>query len=483
MANAVPTTCIRVYDEAAPNPELEADPPLPTSVVRLKPHRPESCMSLRAALLLIHPYLLSVAVALSSLLLPRTSAAQDHKPTDMTDFRGMTATIKDSNTIEIAGDDNSIGINCPGNNSLTALVFAGRGKLLLVADSGGQVHAHDMQTLIRRQTIQAHKGAISALAASSDGAYFATGGADNCVKLWDARGLREIAATGSPAPISSLAVLASNKVAITHIAGTVGETVRIWDVTRRHSKTFPVSAFLAAFEPHPARSRLVQAQRKTIPIPPRMEWPASSAAKLGAKLRTWTSARGGYTTRAEFLGITHGKIRLAVQDGRIIDVFFEELSEADQAFVRNQHSKQQASNRQGQYGPTRLAKVKEKATSGTESSADRQGPERPDGPRVAFDTLRHDFGSLTSASPVRHKFRFRNTGTRPLLITNVKPGCSCTKVSYYDDQIAPDEVGEISILLDTKDLKDEFFRTISVTTNDPSKPVLQLELIGKMDRT
>jgi hypothetical protein len=44
------------------------------------------------------------------------------------------------------------------------------------------------------------------------------------------------------------------------------------------------------------------------------------------------------------------------------------------------------------------------------------------GPRISFDELSHDWGTVLQGTKVLHTYRFRNTGTAVLRITNVKPG-------------------------------------------------------------
>ena len=44
------------------------------------------------------------------------------------------------------------------------------------------------------------------------------------------------------------------------------------------------------------------------------------------------------------------------------------------------------------------------------------------GARISFDELSHDWGTVLQGTKVLHTYRFRNTGTAVLRITNVKPG-------------------------------------------------------------
>ena len=58
-------------------------------------------------------------------------------------------------------------------------------------------------------------------------------------------------------------------------------------------------------------------------------------------------------------------------------------------------------------------------------SDDDLGPPPPPaegGPRISFDQLTHDWGTVLQGAKVEHTYRFSNTGSSVLRITNVKPG-------------------------------------------------------------
>ena len=43
-------------------------------------------------------------------------------------------------------------------------------------------------------------------------------------------------------------------------------------------------------------------------------------------------------------------------------------------------------------------------------------------PRISFEEKDHDFGNAVAGTILRHSFRFRNIGEKPLFIENVKAG-------------------------------------------------------------
>lgn len=75
-----------------------------------------------------------------------------------------------------------------------------------------------------------------------------------------------------------------------------------------------------------------------------------------------------------------------------------------------------------------------------------------------------DYGNVykDSDSGVR-VFEFTNTGTAPLVITNVQSTCGCTVPSKPNDPIAPGKKGEISVKYNMN--PGPIRKTISVETN------------------
>ncbi len=64
---------------------------------------------------------------------------------------------------------------------------------------------------------------------------------------------------------------------------------------------------------------------------------------------------------------------------------------------------------------------------------------------ISFDDTKHDFGTITEGEKVKHAYKFKNTGSNPLLISNAVASCGCTVPSYPKKPIAPGEEGEIIV--------------------------------------
>lgn len=71
-------------------------------------------------------------------------------------------------------------------------------------------------------------------------------------------------------------------------------------------------------------------------------------------------------------------------------------------------------------------------------------------PIITWDKNTHDFGDITQGEKVEHTFKFTNTGSEPLVITNVEVTCGCTTPKGWPrDPINPGGKGEITVQFDS----------------------------------
>lgn len=104
--------------------------------------------------------------------------------------------------------------------------------------------------------------------------------------------------------------------------------------------------------------------------------------------------------------------------------------------------------------------------------------ENTDGPRITFDKVRHHFGSIWHAEKVTYAYTFKNSGTEPLIIKDVKTSCGCTKPTYPKEPIAPGEAGEVEVTYNSVGKQGGQRATIRVITNDAIQPETVLKLLG-----
>jgi hypothetical protein len=67
------------------------------------------------------------------------------------------------------------------------------------------------------------------------------------------------------------------------------------------------------------------------------------------------------------------------------------------------------------------------------------------GPVLTLEKTAHDFGDIQQGEVVEHVFKFTNTGTEPLIITNVQASCGCTTPQWTKEPVMPGGKGEIKV--------------------------------------
>ncbi len=88
----------------------------------------------------------------------------------------------------------------------------------------------------------------------------------------------------------------------------------------------------------------------------------------------------------------------------------------------------------------------------------------------------HDFGEVAEGEIVEFNFRFKNTGTAPLVVTNVSASCGCTVPEKPEQPIRPGETGFIKAKFDSDKRPGETMKTVTVTSNtSPAFPELILK--------
>ena len=83
-----------------------------------------------------------------------------------------------------------------------------------------------------------------------------------------------------------------------------------------------------------------------------------------------------------------------------------------------------------------------------------------------LDTL-VSIGTINMGEKAQVKFRCKNTGTKPLIITNARPGCGCTVADFTKEPIAPGGEGWVTGAFDSKKIHGggDIHKTIIVSTN------------------
>lgn len=87
------------------------------------------------------------------------------------------------------------------------------------------------------------------------------------------------------------------------------------------------------------------------------------------------------------------------------------------------------------------------------------------GPVMTFEKTEIDYGTIVQGSDGVRVFKFKNTGTEPLLIKNARGSCGCTVPKWSSDPIKPGQSGQIEVKYDTNRLG-TYTKNVFVETNE-----------------
>jgi archaellum component FlaG (FlaF/FlaG flagellin family) len=99
---------------------------------------------------------------------------------------------------------------------------------------------------------------------------------------------------------------------------------------------------------------------------------------------------------------------------------------------------------------------------------------------LKFTKLAHDFGEIVQNSgPQTYAFEFTNTGTEPILITDVKASCGCTTPGWTKEPVAPGQKGEVKATYTRTDQATPFDKSLTVNSNG-TPAVITLHIKGNV---
>ena len=101
------------------------------------------------------------------------------------------------------------------------------------------------------------------------------------------------------------------------------------------------------------------------------------------------------------------------------------------------------------------------------------------GPEITFSETEFQFGDIHQGDKVEHVFAFENTGTEPLIITNVQTTCGCTAPNWPRDPIAPGQSSEIKVVFNSTGKMGMQRKVITVISNAVS-PSAKLMIVSNV---
>ncbi len=104
----------------------------------------------------------------------------------------------------------------------------------------------------------------------------------------------------------------------------------------------------------------------------------------------------------------------------------------------------------------------------------------PNGPKMVFDQMTHEFGKITQGESVSYEFKFKNTGKEPLIITSASGSCGCTVPDWPKDPIKPGGSASIKVTFNSAGKMGGQDKTVTIVSN-ATEGTLVLHMKGTVD--
>ena len=95
---------------------------------------------------------------------------------------------------------------------------------------------------------------------------------------------------------------------------------------------------------------------------------------------------------------------------------------------------------------------------------------------VKFDETSYDWGTIAEGEKMTHIFKFKNTGTNDMIISDAHGSCGCTVPEWPKEPIKPGKTSQIKVIFDSKGKAGDQTKNVTVTANtEPTNMVLMIK--------
>ena len=102
----------------------------------------------------------------------------------------------------------------------------------------------------------------------------------------------------------------------------------------------------------------------------------------------------------------------------------------------------------------------------------------PTGPTTSmnFAETEFNFGTVAEGEKVKHTYKFTNSGSEPLVLSNAVGSCGCTVPIWPREPIAPGASGEVVVEFNSQGKPGERDQKVTLTANtNPAQTFLSLQ--------
>jgi hypothetical protein len=95
---------------------------------------------------------------------------------------------------------------------------------------------------------------------------------------------------------------------------------------------------------------------------------------------------------------------------------------------------------------------------------------------LKFDEMSYSWGKIKEGEKMTHNFKFTNSGTNDLIISDARGSCGCTVPEWPKEPIKPGKSAEMKVIFDSKGKVGEQSKTVTVTANtEPANTVIMIK--------
>lgn len=101
------------------------------------------------------------------------------------------------------------------------------------------------------------------------------------------------------------------------------------------------------------------------------------------------------------------------------------------------------------------------------------------GPKIVFDDLTYNFGTITVGDKGEFEVSFKNEGTEPLIVKSVQGCCGAKILEFTKDPVLPEKSGSLKLQIYTGGAG-TVSKTITVVSNDPKDATVRVRFTGSI---
>ncbi|RZF62817.1 DUF1573 domain-containing protein [Sphingobacterium corticibacterium] len=117
--------------------------------------------------------------------------------------------------------------------------------------------------------------------------------------------------------------------------------------------------------------------------------------------------------------------------------------------------------------------------SNEEQATDTIGNELTQGGKIEFGESVYDFGEVKEGEVVEHVYAYTNTGTEPVILSQVSASCGCTTPSYTQTPVLPGKSGEVKVSFDSNGQVGKQQKIVTIVSNAENR-VMTVQLKGEV---